>query len=335
MKTKMPPRVLVGALLVGASLVGALPIASLLIGCLPGVCLIKTCVNGKCTCPLSTCAEGAEFDLATNACACRAGLFTVQGQCLTQPQADRFCGKGSGWNATGCTAKVCVAGQKLDQGTGDCKDVAAVASAIGVELHQGETIGCPAGQTLVTEGALAACVPLAQSCAPDEKFDGASCVKIKSCASGSVVDVTTGECVVYGKSASDSYRVDTRAWADANYGKDGAFGTSAFCGAFARRPWAFGVQEGQSAMLRVKVVIGFANAAVSAGAVKVEPSYEHAPSLAVPQGGVVGVQNAAEEILGRLVSGGGTAEPKDLAFTVRCPVVNASKPAAVPAVGGV
>ncbi|MBM4360160.1 MAG: hypothetical protein FJ096_18795, partial [Deltaproteobacteria bacterium] len=145
------------------------------LGCLPGVCLVQTNINGKLGCALSTCANGSEFDVNTNACVCRGGLFSVHGQCLTQAEADVFCGTASVWTAEGCATKTCRAGQELDQGSGECRDVAAVADAIGVTLKPGETIGCPAGQKLVTEGSTAACVPVAQTCAADERFDGSRC----------------------------------------------------------------------------------------------------------------------------------------------------------------
>lgn len=318
------------ALMLGASLA-----APWLLGCPAGVCLVKTNINGRWTCPVSTCAEGSDYDVERNQCACIAGFFSVQGQCLTQAKADQFCGKGNAWVQTGCVGKTCAAGQKLDEGSGECKDAAALASAVGVALKEGETLGCPEGQRLVSEGNVAACVPISETCAPDERFDGTRCVKTKACATGSAVDPSSGECVVFGTSSSSSYLVDTKAWADANYGKDGAPGTSGFCGGFARRPWAFGIQEGQSATVRVSLRIAFAEGSIGAGIVQASPSYVHDPKLAVPQTGVDAVAVTARDILDRLKTGGGAAKPDHLEFSVTCAVVNAAKPAAVPAVGGV
>jgi hypothetical protein len=298
------------------------------------MCLIKVCTNGVCKCPVNTCAEGADFDVNRNACACKVGLFNVQGQCLAKAQADAFCGKGAQWGQQGCVARACPAGQQIDQGTGQCHDVGAVATAIGVSLKRGETIGCPRGEKLVTEGDKAACVPIAQTCAADESFDGTNCVKAKSCGSGAVYDADTGQCVAYGRAESDTFTIDTRSWATANYGKDGGMGTAKFCGAFAKRPWTFGIGEGQSAMVRVSLAFQFDGARVASGAVRTTPVFDH-NGAAVPRGGADGVQDAADAILGALKAGGGRANPATLFMTVKCPVVSAAKPAAVPSVGGV
>ncbi len=64
--------------------------APLLLGCPPGTCFIKTCVNGVCKCPVNSCQDGADFDLNINACACKQGFFTVQGQCLDKGHADAW-----------------------------------------------------------------------------------------------------------------------------------------------------------------------------------------------------------------------------------------------------
>ncbi len=304
-----------------------------LLGCPPGTCFIKTCVNGVCKCPVNSCAEGADFDLNVNACVCKPGLFTVQGQCLDKGAADKFCGKGSEWGQQGCVAKACPAGQQLDVGSGECKDSRALATALGVELKKGETIGCPAGQKLVTEGDKAACVPLAQTCSPDEHWDGRSCVKAKSCGSGSVFDPDSGECVAFGTAESNSFSVNTQSWAAANYGKDGGNATVKFCGAFARRPWTFGIGEGQSAMVNVNVQLAFAGGKVSGGEVNTKASFANS-GAAVPKAGADGVQDAAENILATLKAGGGEASPTRVTLTVRCPVASAAKPVVVPASGG-
>ncbi len=313
-------------------------LAAPLIGCPAGMCIIKVCQDGVCKCPVNTCGESAEFDLNVNGCVCRAGLLNVQGQCLAKPQADAFCGKGHEWGERGgqqgCIAKSCAAGQPIDQGTGECKDVGAVASAIGIKLKHGETIGCARGEKLVTEGDHAACVPIAQTCAPDESFDGTSCVKAKSCGSGAVFDPDSGQCVAYGRAESDSFTIDTRSWALANYGKDGGMGTAKFCGAFAKRPWTFGLGEGQSAMVRVGLAFQFDGQRVATGTVRTTANFEH-NGAAVPQKGADGVADAANAILGALKAGGGRANPAALHITVKCPVVSAGKPAAVPSVGGV
>ncbi|MBM4357083.1 MAG: hypothetical protein FJ096_03145, partial [Deltaproteobacteria bacterium] len=156
----------------------------------------------------------------------------------------------------------------------------------------------------------------------------------KACPTGSAADPTTGECVAYGSSGAASYRVDVRTWAQTNYGKDGGLGAPGFCGAFAKKPWMFGVSEGQSAMISIKLELSFPGDEVGSGVVRTTSAFENAYGRTVPKSGADGVAKSAEEVLARLRSGGGSADPKELALTVRCPVVNAARPAAIPAVGG-
>jgi hypothetical protein len=326
---------------VGLAMFGTLCLA----GCPKNACFIQVCTNGKCECPVNSCAEGADFDLEKNTCVCKQGLFAVNGQCMTPQQADGFCGKGRRWGVDqavagsaesggGCIAKTCPPEQQLDEGTGECKALGDVAAAAGVTLGQGETLGCPAGQKLVVEGQNSACVPIEQTCAPDEVFNGSACVKGGACPTGSAFDPSSKQCVAFGSGGGDGFTVDVPSWAQTNYGRDGQLGTPAFCGKFSRKPWSFGVSEGQSAMVQVKVALSFPDTAIGAAQVQTDSRFDNSGN-AVPQKGAELVKGAAEELLGSLRVGGGKASVPQHALTVKCPVVNAAKPIVVPTTGGV
>jgi hypothetical protein len=303
-------------------------------GCPKNACFLQVCTNGQCHCPVNSCAEGADFDLGQNTCVCKVGLFAVNGQCMTPPEADGFCGKGRKWGETGCIAKTCPAGQQLDEGTGECKALGDVAAAAGVQLGQGETLGCPAGQRLVVEGQDSACVPIGQTCAPDEIFDGSACVKGGACPTGSSFDPATRQCVAFGSGGGDGFVVDVPAWAQANYGRDGHAGTPAFCGAFSKKPWSFGISEGQSATVRVQLSFIFPSGDIAPAKVQADTRFDH-NGQPVPQKGAEHVGKAADDLLASLRTGGGRASAPQHTQSVKCAVVNAAKPIVVPTTGGV
>jgi hypothetical protein len=304
-------------------------------GCPPNTCFLQVCTNGDCRCSISSCADGADYDLGQKTCVCKQGYVSVSGQCLTPAQADAFCGASRRWAEGGCVEKTCPAGHELDEGTGQCQAVAAVAGAIGVDLAQGQTLGCPEGQRLVVEGQNAACVPIDQTCGRDEVFDGKRCVKAQQCPTGSVFDPATGGCVAFGQaSESQGFVVEVASWAQANYGRDGQSGTASFCGAFTKKPWAFGVGEGKSALVRIGLTLTFGEAQIANASVAAATSFE-VTGNPVPERGAALVGEAAESILATLRAGGGRASAPSHALTVKCPVVHAAKPIVVPATGGV
>ena len=304
-----------------------------LTGCPEGMCLLQVCTNGKCSCPINTCVEGADFDTSQNKCVCEEGRFSISGQCLDKAGADAYCGMGSTWEATGCKRIECSSGQEFDEASGACKDVAAVASNLGLEVGAGEKLSCPPGNKLVVDGDTAACVPLEQTCAADEVFDGHACVKAQQCSAGSMWDAAAKTCVKYAQGGDGGAVVQTEEWMRTNYGPNGGLGTPQFCSQFARKPMSFGVTQGQSAMLLIDVNLSFPGNQISGSTVQTSAAFQGV-SVAVPPRGQDAVQTAANNILAILQRGGGKAAETSATTKVRCAVINAAPPLVVPATSG-
>jgi len=123
------------------------------------------------------------------------------------------------------------------------------------------------------------------------------------------------------------------AWAASSYGPDGGNGAPAFCNAFTRKPWSFGVNEGSSAMVRVAVTLTFPQQEIARGTVQTRTVFAGSGTV-VPQKGAADVDAAARAALTPLVDQGGRATVPSVTTTVRCQVVNAARPVPVPATGG-
>jgi len=311
--------------------------AGLLGGCRGDQCILKVCRGKDCRCSISSCSDGAAYDTRQNRCRCLKGYLAVAGQCLTQKDANAYCGVGHHYENGGCAPDRCRPGDEIDQSTGWCvprEQVNKVATNLGVPLGAGQQLGCPAGQKLIVDGQTAACVPLSQTCARDETWTGQACAKVGACATGSIWDPTLAQCVQYAQgSGSSELVVNVSQWAYANYGPNGGSGTSSFCGAFAKRPLSFGLVEGSSAMVRISVTMSFPNGDIATGAVQTSAAFD-ASGNAVPQKGAGEVDKAAKEIFATLLLGGGRASAKTAGTIVKCAVVNAARPQPVPAVGG-
>jgi len=316
----------------------ALAAAAVLPGCPSGTCLLKVCQGNDCRCSISSCPGGASFDVKRNRCVCNADRISLGGQCLTLAQANTYCGKGRAWSNGGCVQLTCKPGDEIDERTGWCtsKDqINQVAANMGVAVGQGQQLGCPPGQKLVVNGQSAACVPLAQTCAPDEQWNGQACVKVASCPTGATWDANLGQCVQYAQSAGeDELKVNVAQWVQTTYGPSGGNGTPAFCNQFAKHPLSFGVAEGSSAALRITVQISFPDSEVARGIVQTGTVYE-ANGAPPPTQGSMEVDAAAKGLASTLISGGGRAAAPTAATIVRCVVVNAAKPIAVPSSGGI
>lgn len=311
----------------------------LALGCPANQCLLKVCTNGNCYCSISSCTDGAAYDVNQNRCRCLKDFISIGGQCLSLEEANAYCGVGYHWGGQGCVESQCKPGDELDLSTGWCipkSQVDQVAGQMGVSVGEGQKLGCPPGEKLVVDGTVAACVPLSQTCAPDETWTGSQCHKVVICATGSTWDTALGKCVQYAQSGDDLI-VDVQQWAMTHYGPPGGLGTTAFCGPFAKKPYSFGVTEGNTAFLRIQVDVAFPDQAISKALVKTSAVFE-VSNTAVPAKGAGEVDKSAAGILASLAQGGGRASAASASTTVRCAVVNASKPQAVPAIpasGGV
>jgi hypothetical protein len=307
-------------------------------GCFTNTCLLTVCDGPYCRCSVATCGEGAAYDNTIARCRCLPGRALVGGHCLSPRIADAYCGPGYRYVNGGCYPNQCRPGDELDHATGMCiphEQVNQVASNMGVNVGAGQKLGCPEGQKLVIEGSNAACVPLAQTCARDETFDGKACVKVQSaCPTGSAWDAAQSKCVEFAKeSPSEGLAVNVSQWAFANYGADGGNGAAAFCNAFTRKPWSFGVNEGSAATVRVAVTALFPEGQIARGTVQAKATFA-ASGNPVPPKGAAEVQAVAAAVLAPLVEQGGRAAANSVTTTVKCAVVNAARPLAVPATGG-
>ncbi|MEZ4312431.1 MAG: hypothetical protein R3F14_30755 [Polyangiaceae bacterium] len=316
----------------------ALSAVALLPGCPSGACLLKVCQGNNCRCSISSCQDGASFDVKRNRCTCNADRIKVAGQCMTLAQANMYCGKGRAWSQGGCVQLGCKPGDEIDETTGWCvskAQVDQVAANIGVSVGQGQQLGCPPGQKLVINGQNAACVPLSQTCAPDEQWNGQACVKVADCPTGATWDPALGQCVQYAQSAGeDELKVNVGQWVQTTYGPNGGNGTPAFCNQFAKHPLSFGVPEGSQLALRITVQLSFPDNEVAKGVVQTGTVYE-ANNAPPPSAGSAEVDAAARGLAATLIGGGGRASSPTAATVVRCVVVNAAKPIAVPASGGI
>ncbi len=331
----MPPR---SFLVLGAAFtLGALGAVGSLAGCLDNACLLKVCDGPECRCSISTCGDGADFDNRTGQCRCLAGHVPIGGRCMDQREADAFCGPGYRFQGGGCFPATCPPGAQLDHATGQCiaaQQVAQVATNMGVSIAPGQTLGCPTGTRLVIDGQAAACVPLEQTCARDETWTGQACAKVAACPPNAAWDAASARCVAYAQGSTEQgLGVDVNQWAATNFGPNGGPGMPAFCGAFAKKPWSFGVNAGVSAAVRVSVMMSFPEGQVAKGVVQTTTVFASTGGPVPPKGAAL-VDGAAHDVLASLVRQGGRARAATAVTTVTCPVVNAARPLAIPASGG-
>lgn len=238
-----------------ASLIGFIALT----GCPKGQCFIRfqetdSAGNVKSNkCLLDTCPTNASFTEGTG-CACNANFVTVGGACLTEADANKSCGTGNRFQAGGCVAITCPAGQVLNAQTGACESKkasdAAVAANAGVTLKEGQTVGCPAGYTYVVNGSEGACVPNELTCATGTKWNGSACVAVQ-CPAGTTFDATTGQCVKLA-TTGDEKTFSVAAKLKAAMGPD-------FCAPHAKNPAGFNVQPGNSITIKVTVSVNVPN----------------------------------------------------------------------------
>ena len=133
-------------------------------------------------------------------CFCDTDKVALDGQCLSPQAANEYCGKGFHYENNGCVPTRCAPNEELDLATGGCvprQKMNEVANNMGVQVGEGQKLGCPPGNKLVVEGNSAACVPDSQTCAPDETWNGQACAKTAQCPTGQACDPALGKCVAF------------------------------------------------------------------------------------------------------------------------------------------
>ena len=232
--------------------VSFLGLATTLSGCPQGQCWVRlkqVDASGKETnsCLVDSCPKNAKF-VEGAGCGCNAGFVTLGGACVTEAEANQYCGAGNRFANGGCVALTCPAGQVLNAQSGACESRAAsdqaVAKGAGVDLGKGQSVGCPSGFTYVVNGTDGACVPNELTCGAGTKFENGTCVTV-ACAAGTVFDAASGQCVKLA-TAGDEKTFSVQAKLKAALGPD-------FCAPHAKNPGSFKVQPGQSMTIKVAV----------------------------------------------------------------------------------
>lgn len=309
-----------------------------LAGCPSGMCLVKVCKGdaSNCRCSWDTCPGGSTFDTNRDACVCDQGRVSLNSSCMTQAEADAYCGPGARYENYGCVKITCPPGQEMDLTTGAClakQQVDQVAQNMGVEVGAGQKLGCPPGLVLVVENAQSAsCVPPESACSRDEVWNGQTCAKVLQCAPGWIFDAAKNTCVAVSTDESD-FTVDLQAWTWASYGAPGGSGTPAFCSGFNKKPRTFGVQPGGAIQVLVDIQVQSPGKVVAQSQVVTNARVE-ASGTPVTQQGAAEIQRTAQELLVTLLVQGGKAASDSSQTSVRCRIVNAAQPAPVPESGG-
>ena len=308
-------------------------------GCSSGMCLLKICDQdgNNCRCDWHTCPAGSDFDIDRNECVCKPGLVSFNSACMTQQQANQFCGVAARYENGGCVNITCGAGEELDLTTGKClakQQMGEVAQNMGIDLGSDEKLGCPPGLVLVIENSrTASCVPVEQSCSPSEVWNGQACVKAVRCAPGTIHNPATGACDPITTGNEKTYTIDLQTWTWTTYGPPSGPGTPAFCSSFNKKPGTFAVAPGSSITVSINVTVQVANKQPSSATVvtKAVLAYTSRP---VTSGGATLIQQAAQGLLVSLQAQTGTVSTNSVQTNVQCKIVNAVKPGPVPEFGG-
>ncbi len=311
---------------------GALAALSLssLPGCPSNMCLLT--VNGQCK--VSSCGSREVFHDAQRRCVCAQGYLALGGQCLTQLEANKHCGKGGMFTANGCAPIACVAGFVVDLENDTCVPKSSVDRAAGV--GPGQTLGCAPGTALVVTHGQSSCVPVEQTCAKDEAWSGAACVKLPTCPPGQDLDRQSMTCAVVSRpptGGDELGTVDVVQWSRSNFGAPGGTGSPGLCGPLARKPLTFGVMPGGSIRVLVSVGLDFPDGTVPT--VKIETAgLVEASRQPVTPAGAAEIAAAVETLTSTLRAQRAKASAPRVSTQVSCLIVNAAPPVAVPSTGG-
>lgn len=306
----------------------ALPLASA--ACAGNTCLFT--YNG--VCKLSSCGDRQSFDNTRKVCACSAGYLVVGGRCLTQVEANNYCGKGMMWTPQGCQKMVCNTGFVIDLELNQCVPKAAVDQKAGVGPNQ--TLSCPQGTQLVVNGGQTSCVPNDQLCSRDEVWNGQGCVKVQQCPTGFDLDRTSMQCVAVSKppEGNDSLgTVDVVSWSKTNFGPTGGPGAPGLCGQLAKKPLSFGVLPGGSIRVVVSLQLSLPGGLVENAQVRTSGIVEASRQPVIPKGAQE-IQIAADSLVQTLRAQKAKATVGEVPTTVTCLIVNGAAPVVVPSTGG-
>jgi hypothetical protein len=201
----------------------------------------------------SACQLNAEYDDETGLCACVQGYFPFDGACVTAEAASKSCGPGYEFQGGGCVQHHCAKNEVVNsQGQCIVRQDQQLAKAQGIELKKDEAVGCPKNFVMISNdsGSDVACVPIEMTCGKGTKWNGQTCAVV-TCPAGSVVDAA-GQCQAI--SQGNEIHVKDKLTIAIN---------TSVCSELAKHPASFGVNPGQSRVLRVSVSVDIPNQEVS------------------------------------------------------------------------
>jgi hypothetical protein len=184
---------------------------------------------GPARCDAIACAAACPRDAARDAsgrCACEEGTLPLLGACVPPSVGDAFCGPAAFLEADGCTFRACVAGQRLDVGSGAC-----VPASLASSPSSGPAGTCTDAGLPVLQASRVVCVASDATCPRGARRSASSvaCERAPRCPPGSLPD--DGACVadVTAGGRIGDRRVDVGAWAALALGFDGGRGSRELC----------------------------------------------------------------------------------------------------------
>jgi hypothetical protein len=220
---------------------------------------------------------------------------------------DAFCGPAARMGATGCAFRLCQRDEVIDVATGSCL----ARSLLG---HEG-TSPCGEGLAPLVESGRIACVPPDATCPRGTRREEADCARAPLCPPGTLPDGSGCRPVVTAGASSGTSGVDVGAWVALVLGIDGGPGTSALCAPLLQRPATFGLEDGVSATLNIRVALEVPNQDISR--VHAAASADVA-GRALPPPGMTVLVSAVDSLVEALRSLGGMASTAAVEVGVHC-----------------
>jgi hypothetical protein len=206
-------------------------------------CVVRRQCNGigcSAACPREAARE------PSGRCACSPDDVPLLGACVPPAIADAYCGPAARYGVGGCVFKSCADGSVLDAVTGACLSKSAVPVPDGL---------CGDGRTAIVAQGRSVCVPLDAACPRGSARTGTVCLRPPLCPPGTLVHNGVCRPVVTVGARGDLPRVDIGAWAAVVLGLDGGQGTPELCRPLTIRPDIFGLVQGSSSALSLKIAI--------------------------------------------------------------------------------
>ena len=233
----------------------------------------------------------------------------MHGACMSAERAARYCGARARWDDGACVPLACIAGQVLDEMTGECLGARQLRATF-----EGHTPECRAGSALRVADGHPRC---------DEPFMVAPRDR---CDAGAVLDPRAKRCL---RVVDERGVVNVATWARAMVGANGEGGAEELCARVTLDPFAYGLPSGAESSVDVDVEIVFPDNDVT---------LVHARTRATGGSGIhradQGVPSAADAMIQRAVGAeiealralGGTSDTASFTTRIGCAVRAGSHP---------